>query len=101
MKKVFAISAFVLGSVMAVAQPLSAAPRDRDDHRSNRNKQHYGNNFRDDGNNFRDDRRDNHGRDYDRRYPQLRRAPDYRFQNRVFGDRRYGYYDRRGEWCWY
>ena len=83
MLKTLAVSALLLGSI-AFAQP--AAARDRDDHRDNRDRDRYARNY---------DRRDDHDRGW--------RAPaPVRYGDRYgFGDLRYGYYDRFGNWCWY
>jgi hypothetical protein len=83
MLKTLAVSALLLGSI-AFAQP--AAARDRDDHRDNRDRDHYARNY---------DRRDDHDRGW--------RAPaPVRYGDRYgFGDLRHGYYDRFGNWCWY
>jgi len=83
MLKTLAVSALLLGSI-AFAQP--AAARDRDDHRDNRDRDHYARSY---------DRRDDHDRGW--------RAPaPVRYGDRYgFGDLRYGYYDRFGNWCWY
>ena len=83
MLKTLAVSVLLLCSTIAFAQP--AAARDRDDHRDNRDRDRYARNY---------DRRDDHDRGE-------WRAP-VRYGDRVgFGDRRYGYYDRFGNWCWY
>jgi hypothetical protein len=86
MFKILAVSTLLLGSTIAFAQP--AAARDRDDHRNN------------------DRDRDHYARNYDRRGDRDRaewRAPaPVVYGNRYgFGDPRYGYYDRFGNWCWY
>lgn len=51
MLKTLAVSALLLCSTIAFAQP--AAARDRDDHRDNRDRDHYARNY---------DRRDDHDR---------------------------------------
>ena len=85
MMKTLAVSALLLSSTIAFAQP--AAARDRDDHRDNRDRDRYARNY---------DRRDDH----DRR--EWRAPAPVRYGDRYgFGDRRYGYYDRFGNWCWY
>ena len=83
MLKTLAVSTLLLCSTIAFAQP--AAARDRDDHRDNRDRDHYARNY---------DRRDDHDRG-------VWRAP-VRYGDRYgYGDVRYGYYDRFGVWCWY
>jgi hypothetical protein len=87
MLKTLAVSTLLLGSTIAFAQP--AAARDRDDHRDNRDRDHYARNY---------DRRDDHDRDRDRGDW---RGP-VRYGTRYgYGDLRYGHYDRFGVWCWY
>jgi hypothetical protein len=93
MLKTLAVSTLLLGSTIAFAQP--AAARDRDDYRNNnRDRNHYASNY---------DRRDNRERGewqeherFENRYVPY--ASSYRAG---FGDSRYGYYDRFGNWCWY
>jgi hypothetical protein len=93
MLKALAVSTLLLGSTIAFAQP--AAARDRDDYRNNnRDRNHYASNY---------DRRDNRERGewqeherFEHRYVPY--ASSYRAG---FGDSRYGYYDRFGNWCWY
>jgi len=83
MLKTLAVSTLLLSSTIAFAQP--AAARDRDDHRDNRDRDHYARNY---------DRRDDHDR-RDFRTP-------VRYGDRYgYGDPRYGYYDRFGVWCWF
>ena len=101
MLKRLAVSTLILGSTIAFAQPVAA--RDRGDNRSN----------------YSYSERDNHGyagnrRDADDRGRGNERGEwqeHERFENRAvpyvnsyragFGDARYGYYDRFGNWCWY
>ena len=88
MLKSLAVSTLLLGSVVAFAQP--AAARDRDDHRDNRDRDHYARNF--------DRRDDDHRDEHDRG---AWRAPVRYVDRYGYGDLRYGYYDRFGVWCWY
>jgi len=101
MLKTLAVSTLLLGSAIAFAQP--AAARDRDDYRNNNNRDrdHYASNY---------DRRDNRERGEWQEHERFenRRAPyassyraGYTDQRFGFGDPRYGYYDRFGNWCWY
>ena len=78
MMKTLAVSTLLLGSAIAFAQP--AAARDRDDHRDNRDRDHYVTN-------------------YDRRVDHDRR--DWRPAVRYgYGDPRFGYFDQFGVWIW-
>lgn len=101
MLKTLAVSALLLGSTIAFAQP--AAARDRDDNRNNnsysyRDNRSYGNNRRD-----ADDRgRGNERGEWQEHERFEQRAVPYASTYRAgFGDSRYGYYDRFGNWCWY
>ena len=93
MLKTLAVSTLLLGSAIAFAQP--AAARDRDNYRNNnRDRDHYATNV---------GRRDDHDRSEWREHEQAERrhvpySANYRYG---YGDSRYGYYDRFGNWCWY
>jgi len=96
MFKHLAISTLMFGSVLGFAQAAQA--RDRDDYRRGDQRVER-----------RDyDRRDNDRRDYDRggyyRRDFDRRDHERferRYDRRIVGDLRYGYYDRFNRWCWY
>jgi hypothetical protein len=93
MLKTLTVSTLLLGSAIAFAQP--AAARDRDDYRNNnRDRDHYASNY---------DRRDNHERGEWQEHERFenRNVPYASSYRAGFGDRRYGYYDRFGNWCWY
>jgi hypothetical protein len=115
MLKTLAVSTLLLGSTIAFAQP--GAARDRSDNR-NDNRSSYSANR---------GYSNNRGSSENRGFAQNRGYSDYRatgrdhergewqeherFENRYvpyassyragFGDPRYGYYDRFGNWCWY
>ena len=94
MLKTLAVSTLLLGSAIAFAQP--AAARDRDDYRNNNNRDrdHYARNY-----DRRDDRERGEWQEHERfENRSVRYASSYRAG---FGDPRYGYYDRFGNWCWY
>jgi hypothetical protein len=99
MLRSFGISALVIGSVLALAQPQTAAARDRDDHRDNHRY--------DRGRGYDRDRRGNqrHEREEWREHErwEQRYRPGYYngYVNNGYGDPRYGFFDRYGYWHWY
>ena len=92
MLKTLAVSTLLLGSAIAFAQP--AAARDRDDHQNNRDRDRYARNY---------DRREDHETQEWREHERFeqRSIPYSGAYRNGFGDPRYGYYDRFGNWCWY
>lgn len=92
MFKTLTVSALLLGSAIAFAQP--AAARDRDDQRNNRDRDRYARNY-----DRREDRQREEWREH-RRFEQ-RSVPYSGAYRYGYLDQRYGYYDRFGNWCWY
>jgi hypothetical protein len=80
MLRSFGISALVLGSVLALAQPQVASARDRDDYRRDRDR-----------------REDRHRREEWREHERW----EHRYARPIYGDPRYGFFDRFGYWHWY
>ncbi|HYL35920.1 MAG TPA: hypothetical protein VEV17_08420 [Bryobacteraceae bacterium] len=105
MLRSFGISAVLLGSVLALAQPQTAAARDRDGQRYDRGRgfdrdRRYGE---------RHERGERHGREEWREHERWehRYRPGYYngyyngYNNNGYGDPRYGFFDQYGYWHWY
>ncbi len=88
------ITALVLGSAFALAQPQPAAARDRDDFRHDRGRREN----RHERQEWRKRERWENRRYYNNGY-------GYGFYNygynNGYGDPRYGFFDRYGNWHWY
>jgi hypothetical protein len=107
MLKTLAVSTLLLGSTIAFAQPAGAWGRS--DNRNNNSYSYRDNRGSGENRAYSNNRGYSENRGYVRGRGEWREHE--RFENRYvpyarsyragFGDSRYGYYDRFGNWCWY